>query len=525
MKSITKALVCAIIASGLLLVLGDRPASSKPALPENKVPGSVEKYARLLMNSLRKEGYEVQRGYFKLYTEQDCPVSFAEMGNCFGNNPAAPYITFSVPAWPGEYIDEATDEAFGKNLTGYSSSYRLDPREAIVILGILPPPAAYFGLQTYLFTRQGDFYKASPQYIFMQDKPPLLRMFFQKVIQNQERVVSLASLSNSINHVVIEGQSGAAFNQQRYFIITPDDFMDKKVRETFSKLSIEEKDIFSEHIPSNTIVGLDEGADDFVTLIRYAMPEDGGEPGEASEVWREEIPMVVLRLRDSRPDRQLEPYPAFTQPETRPIASETYLATDLNTLVQAVSLRWEQPTAANQAMRLLRVQPPPIIMVGPNCIPIGMNCLADTQDAAYQYSFPLYLGSNTVYALVGTLGTQTGNATYVGLGLTSTIRMLGFDNLSEAELLNSASSFASTVNNTDKFFVYYFTRDCGGLSSLTSDHCREISTDDLPLCSDPTSAACDRLSISLRDYMAPGSQRGPDDNYVLPAWVIPLSRP
>jgi len=82
-----------------------------------------------------------------------------------------------------------------------------------------------------------------------------------------------------------------------------------------------------------------------------------------------------------------------------------------------------------------------------------MNCLADTQDASYQYSYPLPLGENIVYAVVGTLGTRTNIATYVGLGLTTTKRMLGFDNRSDADLEDSASEYAQAVNNVEKIFV------------------------------------------------------------------------
>jgi hypothetical protein len=164
-------------------------------------------------------------------------------------------------------------------------------------------------------------------------------------------------------------------------------------------------------------------------------------------------------------------------------------------------------------------------MIGPKCFQIGMNCLADIQNTSFQYSFPLPLCENNIYAVVGTLGTRTNNATYVGLGLTATIRMLGFDNRSDADLADTASAYTPVVNKTDKFFVYYFSRDCSRLETLTGGHCLEISDSDLPLCDDPTAATCNKLSISLRDYMSPGSQRGPDDNYILPAMVIPLQRP
>jgi hypothetical protein len=194
-------------------------------------------------------------------------------------------------------------------------------------------------------------------------------------------------------------------------------------------------------------------------------------------------------------------------------------------LVGAVSQRWGQPYALQSVMQMIRTQPGPINMVGPECMLIGMNCLADTQDTSYQYSFPLPMGENNIYGVVGTLGTRTNNATYVGLGLTATVRMLGFDNLSEFELADTANVYASAVDHTDKFFVYYFTRDCSGLDALTDGHCLEISDNDLPLCEDPASPSCNRLSISIRNYMPPGSQHGPDDNFILPGLVLPLQRP
>lgn len=525
MKTYVKAMVCLLFLFSLILTGEDFRASGESTMPLNKVPGSVESKARRLMNDLKKQGFEVERGYFKLYTNEDCPTSYKEIGTCWGNNPAAPYVLFAVPPWPEEYIDPATDTAYGQNLGGYTTSYRLDPREAIVILGILPPEAHYFGMQTYLFTRQGGFDKSSETYRFMEGIPLLLNRFFNKVPQNQDRVINFASLSNSINQVVIERQSGEAFDQQKYFIITPDQVMDETIRETLNIISVADSDIFTEQIPSEMNLGLDESADDFVTVIRYAMPDDGGGNNTLSAKWRGDLPLVVLRIRDTRPDRQPAPYPPFTEPEDKQISNEFYLADDLKNLAGAVCQRWSQPSAINNAMKFLKTEPSPINMVGPKCAPIGMNCLGDTQDTTYQYSFPLPVGSQVIYAAVGTLGTQTGNATYVGLGLNSTPRLLGFANRADEDLLNTASYYAASVDNTEKFFVYYFTRDCSGLEQYTDGYCFELSNDDLPLCQNPTDPTCSKLTLSIRDYLPPGSQRGPNPNYVLPALVIPLQRP
>ncbi len=53
----------------------------------------------------------------------DCPASYEEMALCYGNNPAAPYVLVSLPRWEKEYLDPATDTAFGY---GKRAPYRLD---------------------------------------------------------------------------------------------------------------------------------------------------------------------------------------------------------------------------------------------------------------------------------------------------------------------------------------------------------------------------------------------------------------
>ncbi len=80
------------------------------------------------------------------------------------------------------------------------------------------------------------------------------------------------------NHIPtgIERQSGGSFNPFSYFIITPDRYMDKRVRKVLHKLSVEDKDIFAVRIPSNLRMGLDADVDDFVSGIRYSMPDAGG---------------------------------------------------------------------------------------------------------------------------------------------------------------------------------------------------------------------------------------------------------
>jgi hypothetical protein len=504
----------------------------------NKVPGGVESTAQRLTHALLQQGFDVSRGYFKLYQKDDCDYSYAIMGSCYGNNPAAPYILPVLPTWPDEYLDSRLNGLFGPTQDGYSTTFRLDPREAIVILGQLPPPAKYFGLQTNVFTRQGDFNTESDQYHDISKiYPNFLNMFFaydplDLCCTGTTRVQLLASLGNSINNVVIQNASSAAFNQQRYFITTPDQFMEQAVKRTLADLGIEGKEVFTEPISSLLSVGLEQAADDFYMLIRYAMPKDANERHPASQTWQQHLPFVVLRVRDPRTARQAVPYePVKLDARLKTDPPETALANEFTTLVYAVCQRWgvvpcvlpTPPSVFGQNVwSMLNVQPPPVLMVGPDCIPIGMNCVADTQDTTYSYSPPLPFGGGRVYAAVGALSTQTGNATYVGLGITASKRKLGIDNVSDSDLLGSADDYWLAAPDHSKFFVYYFARDCTTLPTWASGHCRSIAQSDLP---DYDPSDPNGLMLSLRDYIFPSSERAPDAASVLVPYVIAVKHP
>lgn len=488
---------------------GSRPGATSQ---RNAVPPAVADLARRLSRDLTQQGYKVAQGYMKLYTKADCVYSYKVMKSCFANNPAAPYILPVLPSWPDEHVDPATVNAFGKTRPGYNVSYRLDPKEAIVVFGVLPPPGRYMGLQSYLFTRLGRFDRTSKIYQLLKRTDPFLfHIFFAKVPGEPSRIQSLSSLSNAINNVVIQRQSGAAFGRTRFFVITPDRTMDSVVRQALLRLGVSSPDIFTEPIPPlGRPLGLGKPADDFVTAMRYAEPANEA----AARRWRLSLPLVVLRIRDLRPFRPAQPYPPFVV-APRTAASEAWLSQDLAHLVDGVCARWHQ--CPGQRTRFTDLQSPPFSLVGPSCRAIGMNCLADTQDTAYMLAGKFGLDSGQVYAVVGTLATQTGNATYVGLSVNETKHLLGVANISDPALKGTAAAYAARVRHTGKLFVFYLTRNCARLRNLTGGHCLSIRRRMVP--------AGGTFSLALRDYIRPGTERGPDSAKLLPPWVIMLRRP
>jgi len=511
-----------LLAAALLFATG--AGAGGGIMPKNKVPGSVEIQARWLMHGLKKQGFEVSRGYFKLWTVDDCGYTSEKIGSCYGNNPAAPYVIMTLPSWPEEFVDPVFGNLWGPSKAGYHDIYRLDPREAIVILGQLPPPGAFFSEQTWLFTRQGaydknsDTYKNVDQYLH-----DLLPILFANVPGRDNRIQVLSSLSNPNNNVVIERKSGAAFDRIRYFIITPDQVMDKAVRKAFAHIWVDDKKVFTEPVPSGMNFGLDQSADDFTSFIRYAKPDDGGEPGTRSDAWRNNLPLVVLRVRDSRSKRLAEPYPQIGPEilETRGGVDEWPLKPDLGNLLHAVGERWGQSCAkadcSDRSESFINLQGFPAYIVGPLCIQIGENCLLDTWDTSYHIYGPGSVDNGEVYAVAGALGTKTKNATYVGFGVNQRSVLKGVANLFDEDLDGTANEYAKAVGNTDKLYLYYFTRDCSGLENLTDGHCFSLPEKLIP--------SGDQFVFSVRDYIAKGTQRGPDSSLVLPPTVIKLKRP
>ena len=82
--------------------------------------------------------------------------------------------------------------------------------------------------------------------------------------------------------------------------------------------------------------------------------------------------------------------------------------------------------------------------VGQHCLQRPMNCLGDNQDDSFRISPKISFDTNQiladniaqgdVVAVVGTLATATGNATYVSLALNSFPEAISFDNLTNLDL-------------------------------------------------------------------------------------------
>jgi len=563
MKALKHSLTCSLLAMALAGAIScaispaaaepDHGVSSHAAMPKPGTGNFVQRFIR----ELRGNDLEVSVGYPRLYTQADCAYSYPVFHNCFGNNPASPYVMPIVQSWPDEYVDPAMQNGFGRTRPGFSATYRLDPREAIIVFGRMPPPAKYMGLQTWVLTtgwaRENSpwdqeaclhykvFAREMTQYFFATFPPPALIPHCLSIPGTPDGVQSLSSIDNNINNVVMERKSGAPWNEMRYFVITPDQRTDAAIRAALVGLGVDEDEIFTEGIPEKFYdadpahdypygqnpdvgpLGLGEDAVDFTTAVRYAMPDDQ----QAADVWLRSLPLTVLRVR--RPpwgpdpktygDRLADPRPTVDE------TMDTALTSGLWFLIDAVKSRaasqgWTVEEGDDNEMVDILNQ---LGQFGPACREIGMNCLGDGQDASYYFAAPRSLDAGKIYAAVGTLATETDNATYVGLSVNDASLLKGVFNIDHEKLKGSASSYHSEVPNPatlEKFFVHFFARDCAAIADLTLGECTTVTTDMIPLATDDE-APGDRdlhgmFSIAVRAYVKPGSKRGPDPTKQLP---------
>lgn len=481
-------------------IVGSMEAQPADARPR---PSILEQRAAALKADLAGRGYDVVEGYWTLFTVDDCKYPIRTVGNCYGNNPAAPYILPAVPRWKDEFVDRKLHHAVQALTRNASATYRLDEREAVVVLGIMPPPGAYFGIQTYVYSRAGMIDEEDEIYRRIEGNEDVRNLLFT-YSPNPARVLVFASIGNSLNNVVVERESGSSFEQERSFVITANAAMEEEVADALLRVGVPDRHhIFVEPVSTEVVrVGLGADADDLITLFRYAMPADPF----AGARWRELLPLAVLRVRDPNTARPARPY-ARPDYDLRSANSEHYLAPSLGTLVHAVKKHWGQGLAT-QAPFISAFSA--VDLVGQHCLERPMNCLGDSQDTdTYRISPAFSIEEGRVIAVVGTLGTATGNATYVSLGVNRSAVLTGVANLSDEELDGTATPFAGEVANAEKLYVHYFARDCALLNP-----CLHLPEAVVP--------SGEPIKIIQRNYILPGTARGADATQLLSPVAIVL---
>ncbi|HET6878393.1 MAG TPA: hypothetical protein VFH38_12745 [Jatrophihabitans sp.] len=441
-------------------------------------------------------------------------------------------------------MEKPVHDAFGPVRRGYEPTYRLHRREAIVFYGKMPPPGRYMGIQTWQWSQPGHWTHADVRRVaHLPNLPFPLHLLFSTMPPgdpNAGRVFSFSALGDPVNNVVMQRRSGSPFNKQRYFIVTASAAANKAVRRVLHARGVPNNRIFTEQIPSHDTsgrigpLGMGKSAIDFTTWFRYAVPNPAD--ADAAQQWRRDPPIKVLRVR-APAQGPVRRYGALHFDKTR-AHSEASLASDQQRLIQAVCHR-VQKTAHLRGTECTRPLPSSAFMVdflrdygwdGPYCRRHHAYCDGDNPDTAFFYGQPGPLDAGQVYAVVDTLATQTHNATYVGLSAHNAATFYAPLNFLDTQLKGSARSYANTVGHTGKFFVHYFTRHCVTLKHVRGavPNCTSISNAVIPRHNAPNAfgdpALRGHIQLGIRDYIVPGTERGPDTAKMLTPVILTFTK-
>lgn len=538
------ALASAFVAQGLA-------ASSNVEQRSGGQPREAEpdEFTETLVRDLAANGFAVSPGYPMVYDKDACAThTYPALRSCFGNNPVSPYVIPVMKAWPDEYVGPTPVNAFGDVDPGYVATYRLDTRDAVLIYGRMPPPGKYMSVTTYAWSQHGRWKaKDYDQWANTLDHIPMQYLFstIPPDDAGSGRIWTFSTLGDSVNNIVMKQKSGEdPFGKDRYFIITASASTDRAVRGALQAQGVPDGRIFTEQIPSRDELGpigplgMDRNAMDFFTFFRYAVPDD---PAVATQWWDsfqgKDPPLKVMRVRAPPSLGPVERYGLLAY-EERTARSEVGLADDLEKLVRAVcdgvgdavnfhSADCAQPAPASSFMTdPLR----DFGWAGPYCRALDMWC-GDQTDSGLFGTEPLPVDAGQVYAVVGTLATETGNATYVGLSVNVAATFLAPAGVQDTTLKGSADAYEG-VNNRDKFFVHYFTRDCAELRAhlLPKDRpedCTDLDglvprRGDTDAPGDP--ALFGQFWPGIRDYIEPGTARGPDTRGLLTPRIVRFTR-
>lgn len=486
--------------------------------------GNQPKSFQSWVQDLPSSGYNVSQGSSFLLTDEQCALFDQVFGSCFANNPAAPYL---IPQPPNgnAYMDPYyTSQFAGTGPTGDTTNvfYRLSDNDALVTLLQLPPRAAYLGYVSYVFTSATDNYSNS--------------LPTQVVSPDPARFEIFGSLGNTTNNVIINNQSGAAWNGQTVVLVTTSNqSLGNALIANAKANGLDTNFIFTEPVGSNVITGYSSTADDLITLIRYALPENS----DAGGAWLNNPATAgVYRVSNSTIPVTRFGAPVYSSKvgldESQLRASTNELAGLLTTWLTSVS-----PGQVVQSQRMtvsdhVDAEGEPFGLVGSDCIATGTICAGDNQDTdAYRFSILSGLSDAQEAILVGVNHAVTNNASYISLGVYNSAdftgvadtsqtnpAVVGFDSgnltgsaaavLQELGLYDMASP--SLQADLPSLFVTFVSRSC----PYAPTYCINLEGTTLLPETVP-------VGIIMRSYLKPGGTNGANPDIMVNTHVITTS--
>lgn len=446
------------------------------AQPANLDPLDSKHLSRL-KTALEQNGFDLSYGRAEAWnaTAEWCEGK-VDTAQGFNNEP---YLQVLVPKSAQE--------------PGYPAStgeFRLRQDEAIVLIGLTPPPVKYFSYTPYLSTRM---YPDGSRYI-------------------------LASLGDQLNNAVIKSIGNSPFNTPVALIFTPDQGTDARIRQALRRAGYPEAIINTIVFPASMLkLGHNDTADVLKIVTRTAVWEDT----TAATAYINNPPLKVLRVTP-RVQAAAKPFPTPPLRIRGTGQTEMDLTNKLNELRQRI-------IDAHPGLHATDIQSIPMCYEGYDLIQRGNWC-GDSRDAFYigagylgyatsdPASTDLTLGDDEFLIVYGVNHVATGKATYMNLNFYADKQAAVFiGSLSDNKFPAAAPGYLPGDPAADALFAYKVSRHC----NEGEDHCLPLAPPEG--CTRLKLGESTVLTVFDRIYLEPATRVGPALPEILYDRVIKFS--
>lgn len=415
------------------------------------------------------------------------------------NNKGAPYLTAVVPHLP----DDPT-------LIPYV--FQLRPDEAIVLIGVTPPPETYFSYQPYLLDK---FYKQ-----------PIPAGFLASPIQgcHPEDTHCLdvgTSLGDAVNVATIKTIGPDPYNAPMVLIFTPDQGTEAHVRAALKKAGYPTAIVNTIVFPVSMLnMGIGYGHDLFMILGRNAMWLNGATGEAAGQAYMDSLnstdpakpsPVSVFRVTPKVfSAANLKPFPA------PPLRIRGTGETEMELMGKMDELRENLISQYTQMGYVVAGEytSAPGGYDGYDFIQQMKRAYLDSRDTIYVGSgaevfhdtYDITLADDEFMVIYGVNHTATGKATYMNLNAYAREPQLAIGSIFDTDFAHSADAYLPAGDSAEPLmFSYKIAWQCDGpfCLQMSSDGCDRFPLDD------PIKRESTQLAFATRAYLEPATNIGP----------------
>lgn len=372
-----------------------------------------------------------------------------------------------------------------------TSVFQLDPTEAIVLIGLTPPPERYFGFYSFL------------RYRVMPDgsKQPLW-----------------TSLGDAVNNATVKTTGPTPFNSPVALIFTSDRGTDARVRKALQRAGYPAEIINTAVFPASMLnLGHGDTADEFAIVLRNATWEEGAE--DDGEAYIKNPPFNLYRVTPPT-ETIANPFPVPRLSVRGTGQTEMDLMNKLGQLRDAI-------IKANGGNSYKDVHTEPKGYEGYDYMQRGVDPLGDARDAValfagympeYDLNDEITLADDEFLMVYGVNHVTTGKAAYMNFNIYASrfedgkVPIGGAD---DRTFPGTATPYLPDDPAASLMYAFKVSRNCG-----SERNCLTLALED-----------CDRLTIDkdtvlgliFRMYLEPATKVGPALPEILYDRVIKFS--